>query len=85
LRHHALAQTEPDTEALEAFNVATRKGRSMEHYRRLLDTASRAVSGKSNEHAVASLFSAGPSTFGVEAQASGLATVDLVAWMALVP
>lgn len=85
LRHHALAQTEPNTEALEAFNTATRKGRDMEHYRELLDAAARAVTGKSKENAVASLFSAGASTYGVEAQNSGLANVDLVAWMALVP
>jgi len=45
----------------------------------------RALSGKAKEGAIASLFSAGASTYGVEAKASGLATVDLVAWMALVP
>lgn len=85
LRHHALGQTEPDADALAAFNTATRKGRDVKHYRELLDVAVRAVSGKARESAVASLFSAGASTYGHEAQASGLATVDLVAWMALVP
>ncbi|GAA1243157.1 helicase-related protein [Oryzihumus leptocrescens] len=85
LRHHALGQTEPDTDALAAFNAATRKGRDMGHYRDLLDTAVRAASGKAKESAVASLFSAGASTYGVEAQSGGLTTVDLVAWVALVP
>ncbi len=85
LRHHALGQTEPDTEALAVFNTVTRKGRDMKHYRGLLEVAVRAVNGQAKESAVASLFSAGASTYGDAAQTGGLATVDLVAWMALVP
>ena len=85
LRHHALAQTEPDADALADFNTATREGRDLSHYRELLDVAVRAVNGKAQESAVASLFSAGASTYGDDAQASGLAAVDLVAWMVLVP
>ncbi|CCQ15626.1 DEAD/DEAH box helicase-like protein [Rhodococcus sp. AW25M09] len=85
LRHHALAQTEPDADALADFNTATREGRDLSHYRELLDVAVRAVNGKAKESAVASLFSAGASSYGDEAQASGLAAVDLVAWIVLVP
>lgn len=85
LRHHALGQTEPDAHALGDFNTATRQGRDVGHYRELLDVAVRAVSGKAKENAVTSLFSAGASTYGEDAGASGMATVDLVAWMALVP
>lgn len=85
LRHHALGQTEPDPEALATFNTATRRGRDMSHYRELLEVAVRAASGQAKESAVASLFSAGASTYGDADHIGGLATVDLVAWMALVP
>lgn len=84
LRHHALAQVEPDAEALATFNHVTRKGRDMSSYRTLLEVAVGAVSGKSKESAVASLFSAGVSTLGLGDQNAGQDAVDLVAWMAIV-
>lgn len=85
LRHHALGKTEPDTEALAHFNTLTGKGRDMRHYRGLLEGVVRAVSGQAEESGVASLFSAGASTYGDAGRTGGLSTVDLVAWMALVP
>ncbi|MCI2237076.1 SNF2-related protein [Paenibacillus sp. TRM 82003] len=84
LRHHALSQVEPDAEALATFNRSTRNGRDMLAYRNLLEVAVEAVSGKSKESAVASLFSAGVSTLGLEDQSAGQDAVDVVAWMAIV-
>ncbi|MEF9903451.1 helicase-related protein [Streptomyces sp. P9-A2] len=85
LRHHCLGDTEPDAAVLAEFDRATRSGRSMKHYRNLLDVAVRAASGKAEESMVASLFSAGPSQLGTEAAAPGLEAVDVIAWMAVLP
>ncbi len=63
----------------------TRSGRSMKHYRDLLDVAVRAASGKAEESMVASLFSAGPSLLGTEAATPGLEAVNLIAWLAVLP
>lgn len=84
LRHHALGQVEPDAEALATFNHVTRKGRDMSKYRNLLQVAVGAVSGKSREGAVASLFSAGVSTLGLGDKDAAQDAVDLVAWMAII-
>ncbi|MGW5442400.1 helicase-related protein [Streptomyces asiaticus] len=85
LRHHCLSNTEPDAAVLAEFDRSTRSGRSMKHYRDLLDVAVRAASGKAEESMVASLFSAGPSELGTEAAAPGLEAVDLIAWLAVLP
>ncbi|MPY50427.1 DEAD/DEAH box helicase [Streptomyces sp. K1PN6] len=85
LRHHCLGNTDPDAAVLAEFDRATRSGRSMKHYRDLLDVAVRAASGKAEESMVASLFSAGPSQLGTEAAAPGLEAVDLIAWVAVLP
>jgi Helicase conserved C-terminal domain/Type III restriction enzyme, res subunit len=84
LRRHCLGSSEPDLAALADFEKATRSGRSMNHYRGLLDAAIRAVSGTAEETLVASLFSAGPSQLGTAA-APGLDAVDVIAWVALIP
>ena len=62
----------------------TRSGKSMTHYRGLLDVAVRAASGRAEESLVASLFSAGPSQLGTDAAAPGMEAVDVVAWVALI-
>ncbi|MEU9255047.1 helicase-related protein [Streptomyces sp. NPDC048270] len=85
LRHHCLGSTEPDASVLAEFDKATRSGKSMKHYRDLLDVAVRAASGKAEEDMVASLFSAGPSQLGTDATAPGLEAVDVVAWVAVTP
>ncbi|WP_422738639.1 helicase-related protein [Micromonospora sp. WMMD729] len=85
LRHHCLGSTQPDAAVLDDFDKATRSGKSMKHYRDLLDMAVRAASGKAEESMVASLFSAGPSQLGTDATAPGLEAVDLVAWVVLFP
>ncbi|MEV0394986.1 helicase-related protein [Polymorphospora rubra] len=85
LRHHCLGSTETDAAVLAEFDMATRSGRSMKHYRDLLNVAVRAASGRAEESMVASLFSAGPSQLGADASAPGLEAVDLVAWLVLLP
>ncbi|MER5413984.1 helicase-related protein [Streptomyces virginiae] len=85
LRHHCLGNTGQDTTALAEFDNATRSGKSMKHYRDLLDVAVRAASGKTEESMVASLFSAGPSQLGTDATAPGLEAVDVVAWVVIMP
>ncbi|MDH6190282.1 hypothetical protein M2168_003314 [Streptomyces sp. CZ24] len=85
LRHHCLGSTEPDSTVLAEFGKATRSGRSMKHYRDLLDVVVREASGKTAESMVASLFSAGPSQLGTDASAPGLDAVDVVAWLAVIP
>ncbi|RLV68188.1 DNA/RNA helicase, superfamily II, SNF2 family [Streptomyces sp. CBMAI 2042] len=85
LRHHCLGSTEPDSTVLAEFGKATRSGRSMKHYRDLLDVVVRAASGKTEESMVASLFSPGPSQLGTDASAPGLEAVDVVAWLAVIP
>ncbi|MFJ2209042.1 helicase-related protein [Streptomyces poriferorum] len=85
LRHHCLGDSEPDTTVLGEFERTTRSGKSMTHYRGLLEVAVRAASGRAEESMVASLFSAGPSQLGTEATAPGLEVVDVVAWVAVIP
>ena len=84
LRRHCLDCTEPDPDAVHAFHKTTRNGHSMGHYRKLLDAAVRATSGKAKENAVASLFSAGPSDLGTGAGTAGLENVELIAWVAVI-
>ena len=85
LRHHCLGAAEPDAAVLAEFDRATRSGRSMSHYRDLLDAAVRAVSGTAEESLVASLFSPGASQIGTNAARPGLESVDVIAWIALIP
>ncbi len=85
LRRHCLDRVEPDHEVLTEFEKATRQGRSMKHYRNLLDAAVRAASGRAEEKLAASIFSAGPSLLGADASVPGLESIDVVAWVAVIP
>ncbi|WP_197080757.1 helicase-related protein [Cellulomonas sp. A375-1] len=84
LRRHGMDAPTVDVAAVTAFAKRTRDGARMDHYRGLLDAAITAAAGKGIENRVASLFTAGPSLLGGGAS-SGRESVDLVAWMALVP
>ncbi|WP_436764460.1 helicase-related protein [Streptosporangium sp. V21-05] len=85
LRHHCLGSTTPDPASLADFDRVTRAGRSMNHYRDLLNAAVQAASGRAEESMVASLFSAGPSQLGTDLSVPGLGAVDVIAWVALIP
>lgn len=85
LRRHCLDRTEPDAEALAEFERSTRQGRSMGHYRDLLDAVVRAASGQAEASLAASIFSADPSPLGTGGAVPGLEAVDVVAWVAVIP
>ena len=59
LKKQGLGNRYPDTEAVERFREATRKGKDMDHYRQLLQYAVSSIVGKSEEKGVESLFSRG--------------------------
>ncbi len=84
-RTRALAQrgSALNEEAWDAFDRQTRVGSRMERWCALLEAAIAAVSGKGEERAVDSLFSAGPV---VDAGGGGgLDDWEVVAWIAILP
>ncbi|WP_282946544.1 helicase-related protein [Cellulomonas endometrii] len=85
LRRHGMDAPSVDAEAVASFARRTRGGARMHHYRGLLEAAITAATGKGTENRVASLFTAGPSLLGRGGASAGRASVDLIAWMALVP
>jgi hypothetical protein len=85
LRRHALDRIEPDDAAIADFEAATGRGRDMSHYRSLLSAAVEAATGHAEQALAASVFSAAPSLLGSDATTPGLQSVDVVAWMAIVP
>lgn len=85
LRRHCLDRTTPDSAVIAEFEKATRQGRSMKHYQGLLDAAVRAASGQAEQRLAASIFSAGPSLLGTDASVPGLESVDVVAWVVVIP
>jgi len=84
IRACAATKEEIDGEALAEFAVATNSGNNMAHYRNLLDAAIAAARGKATESRVASLFSTGPALLGNQT-AAGLTSIDVIAWLALLP
>lgn len=85
LRRHCLDRAEPDEEALLDFDTVTRHGRDMRHYRGLLDAVVVAASGHAQQKLAASIFQAAPSLLGTDASVPGLESVDVIAWLAIVP
>lgn len=85
LRRHCLDRTEPDAEVIADFERATRQGLSMKHYQGLLDAAVRAASGQAEQKLAASIFSSKSSLLGTDASVPGLESVDVVAWVAVIP
>jgi hypothetical protein len=85
LRRHGLDRSEPDSSAVADFEKATRQGRNMKHYRGLLDAAVRGASGQAEQKLAASIFSSGPSLLGTNASVPGIGSIDVVAWMAIIP
>ncbi|MBF0127284.1 MAG: DEAD/DEAH box helicase family protein [Magnetococcales bacterium] len=74
----------PDVEACDRFDKATREGREMEVYRKLLAKAVGSVVGKQEERAVASLFSLG-GTHALKGEFAGIDAFEVVAWLVLLP
>lgn len=74
----------PDAEACGRFDKATRFGRDMEDYQRLLARAVASIAGKSEERAVASLFTPG-GTHALKGEFAGINDFEVVAFLVILP
>lgn len=85
LKKLSLGRDEPDQAAYGRFDKATRAGRDMEPYRKLLARAVGTIVGKREERAVASLFQVG-GTHAVKGEFAGINDFEVVAFLvALAP
>ncbi|MBF0400371.1 MAG: helicase [Magnetococcales bacterium] len=84
LKKACLGRDLPDAGACDRFDKATRDGREMESYRKLLARAVGSVVGKQEERAVASLFSPG-GTHALKGEFAGIDDFEVVAWLVLLP
>jgi len=73
-----------DAEACARFDQETRFGRDMEPYQKLLSRAVASVVGKSEERAVASLFSPG-GTHALKGEFAGMNDFEVVAFLVVLP
>jgi len=74
----------PDALATQRFDKATRGGRDMEPWQKLLSTAIRSIVGKREERAVASLFTPG-GTHAIKGEFAGAGDFEVVAFIAVLP
>ena len=74
----------PDAAACARFDRLTRDGEDMQAARHLLAAAIASIVGKSEERAVASLFSSG-GTHALRGELAGSADFEVVAWLAVLP
>ena len=74
----------PDAEACQRFDKATKGGRDMEPYQKLLARAISSIVGKSEERAVASLFSPG-GTHARKGEFAGANDFEVVAFIIVLP
>jgi len=85
LKKLSLDQDAPDPSACARFDTATRSGRDMEPYRKLLARAIGSLVGKREERAVASLFQMG-GTHAMKGEFAGINDFEVVAFLvALAP
>ncbi|SHO61195.1 SNF2 family N-terminal domain-containing protein [Pseudoxanthobacter soli DSM 19599] len=85
LKKLSLGRDQPDQAAYGRFDKATRAGRDMEPYRKLLARAVGTIVGKREERAVASLFQMG-GTHAVKGEFAGINDFEVVAFLvALAP
>jgi hypothetical protein len=84
LKNACIARDLPDAEACARFDKVTRSGRDMEPYRKLLSRAVASVVGKSEERAVASLFSPG-GTHALKGEFAGINDFEVVAFVVILP
>jgi hypothetical protein len=84
LKKLAIGRDLPDAEACIRFDKATRFGRDMEPYQKLLARAVASVVGKKEERAVASLFSPG-GTHALKGEFAGINDFEVVAFLVVLP
>jgi hypothetical protein len=80
LKKLSLGRDQPDQEAYKRFDKATRSGRDMEPYRKLLARAIGTLVGKREERAVASLFQMG-GTHAMKGEFAGINDFEVVAFL----
>jgi hypothetical protein len=80
LKKLSLGHDQPDQEAYKRFDRATRSGRDMETYRKLLARAVGTLVGKREERAVASLFQVG-GTHAMKGEFAGINDFEVVAFL----
>jgi hypothetical protein len=84
LKKLSLGRDQPDQEAYKRFDKATRSGRDMESYRKLLAHAVGTLIGKREERAVASLFQMG-GTHAMKGEFAGINDFEVVAFLVALP
>jgi Helicase conserved C-terminal domain/SNF2-related domain len=84
LKKLSLGRDQPDQEAYKRFDKATRSGRDMESYRKLLAQAVGTLIGKREERAVASLFQIG-GTHAMKGEFAGINDFEVVAFLVALP
>lgn len=84
LKKISIGRDFPDALACGRFDKTTRFGRDMEPYQKLLARAVASIAGKSEERAVASLFSPG-GTHALKGEFAGINDFEVVAFLILLP
>lgn len=84
LKRLCLGRDLPDAGACARFDKATKKGEDMRSVQRLLASAAASVAGKSEERAVASLFSPG-GTHAIKGDFGGTSDFEVVAFLVVLP
>ncbi len=84
LKKVSIGRDLPDAQACARFDKSTRVGRDMEHYQKLLARAVASIVGKSEERAVASLFSPG-GTHALRGEFAGINDFEVIAFLVILP
>ena len=84
LKRLSLGRELPDASACARYDKATKQGEDMRHAQRLLAAAVSSVVGKSEERAVASLFSPG-GTHAMKGEFAGSNDFEVVAYLVVLP
>jgi len=84
LKRLALGRDLPDASACARFDRATKQGEDMHHAQKLLSASVSSIVGKSEERAVASLFSPG-GTHAMKGEFAGSNDFEVIAYMVILP
>jgi SNF2 family DNA or RNA helicase len=84
LKRVCLGRDVPDAEASTRFDKATKRGEDMRHAQEQLAAAVASVVGKSEERAVASLFTPG-GTHGLKGEFAGINDFEVLAFLVILP
>jgi hypothetical protein len=84
LKRLSLGRDLPDATACARFDRATKQGEDMRHAQKLLSAAVASIVGKSEERAVASLFSPG-GTHAMKGEFAGSNDFEVLAYLVVMP